>query len=201
MPVYPENPPYACETLRDVPEASSAVSRVTFGTHTGTHVDAPRHVVPDGAGADRVPLDRLVGPAHVLDLSALDPVITRADLAARTVRHGHIVLLKTRNSGEDPSVFHEDFVACDASAAAYLVERGAAAVGIDGPSIKKFRVKDETHQLLLRAGIPIIEGLDLSHVAAGDFFCVCLPLPLDGADGAPARAVLLSEFPAASHSH
>lgn len=191
MATYPLNPPYAREVLRDVPAHPSSLSRITLGTHTGTHVDAPRHVRKDGGGVDALPLERLVGPAVVLDLTAVAAVITAADLRARAVPVGAMVLLKTRNSSADPAVFDPTFVACDASAAEALVARQPLAVGIDGPSIKKFQVRDRTHEIFLERGIPLIEGLDLARASPGPYRCVCLPLPLRGADGAPARVILL----------
>lgn len=189
---YPLNPPYARAVFRDVPEHPASLSRLTLGTHTGTHVDAPRHVLRDGTGVDRLPLDRLVASAVVLDLTSVAETITGADLREADLPPEHVALLKTRNSAADPTVFDERFVACDESAAQALVERGVRAVGIDGPSIKKFGVPDRTHHLCLERGIPIIEGLDLSRAAAGHYTLVCLPLALEGADGAPARAVLLT---------
>ncbi|TSC73082.1 MAG: arylformamidase [Parcubacteria group bacterium Gr01-1014_38] len=190
---YPLNPTYERTILRDVPDAPSSLSRIILGTHTGTHVDAPRHVQKDGAGIDHVPLERLVGSAVVLDLTDVADTITARDLEKRRVPKGHIVLIQTKNSAADPGVFDERFVACDESAAQFLANLPVLAVGIDGPSIKKFQVRDRTHHLLLERGIPVIEGLDLSAVPVDHYTFVCLPLVLAGADGAPARAILLRE--------
>lgn len=189
---YPLNPPYRHTRVRDMPGSPSALSEITLGTHTGTHVDAPRHVIPDGKGIEAVPLRALIAPAVILDCTEIAEVITAADLRRQDVRADHLVLLKTRNSFADPAVFHEGFVACEESAAQLLADAGCRAVGIDGPSIKKFHVRDRTHHIFLERGIPVIEGLDLARAAAGPYaLCVCLPLPIDGGDGAPARAVLL----------
>lgn len=191
MATYPLNPPYAREVVRDVPETTSSLSKITLGTHTGTHVDAPRHVLREGKGINQVPLETLVASAVVLDLTSVPADITATELRRQEIPSGYIVLLKTRNSAADSTVFDESFVACDESAATHLVEAGVCAVGIDGPSIKKYRVQDRTHHLFLTRGIPIIEGLDLARVPPGHYTCVCLPLPLAGADGAPARVILL----------
>ena len=190
---YPLNPPYERTILRDVPDAPSSLSRITLGTHTGTHVDAPRHVLKEGAGIDHVPLERLVGSAVVLDLTDVADTITARDLERHRVPTGHVVLFKTKNSAADLAVFDERFVACDESAAQFLAELPALAVGIDGPSIKKFQVRDRTHHLLLERGIPVIESLDFSTVPPDHYTFICLPLALAGADGAPARAILLRE--------
>lgn len=187
---YPLNPPYTREVIRDLPEFPSSLSRISLGTHTGTHVDAPRHVLPRGKGVESTPLEALIAPAIVADCRAVTEVITAEDLRRVRIPVGHAVLLKTRNSAADPTVFDERFVACDESAADFLVDLPVPAVGIDGPSIKKFRVRDRTHHRFLERGIPIVEGLDLSRASAGTYTFICLPLALEGADGAPARAVL-----------
>jgi len=187
---YPVNPPYLREVIRDVPEFPSSLSRISLGTHTGTHVDAPRHVIKNGKGVESTPLEALIAPAVVIDCRAVADTVTAADLRRACIPVGHVVLLKTKNSAADPTVFDERFVACDESAAAMLAALPVPAVGIDGPSIKKFRARDRTHHLFLERGIPIVEGLDLSRAPAGAYTFICLPLALDGSDGAPARAVL-----------
>jgi arylformamidase len=106
------------------------------------------------------------------------------------------VLLKTRNSqywAQGEVRFQEDFVALDPDAASFLVNRGVLLVGIDYLSIAPFRESRPTHQILLRAGVVILEGIDLSAVPAGRYQLYCLPLKLEGAEGAPARAILLSQ--------
>lgn len=187
---YPLNPPYTRTVIRDLPEFPSSLSKICLGTHTGTHVDAPRHVIKNGKGVESVPLEALIAPAVVLDCRAVAEVITADNLRRARIPVGHVVLLKTKNSAADPAVFDERFVACDESAAALLVALPVPAVGIDGPSIKKYRVRDRTHHLFLDRGIPIVEGLDLTRAPAGIYTFICLPLALEGADGAPARAVL-----------
>jgi kynurenine formamidase len=103
---------------------------------------------------------------------------------------GKIILIKTRNSLMDWARFHEDFVALDESAARYLVSVKPKLIGIDGPSIKKFRVPDQTHQIILSNNIPIIEWLDLSKVEAGLYQFIGFPLFLKSLDGSPLRAIL-----------
>lgn len=195
MAQYPLNPPYERELFRDLPEATSALSRLSLGTHSGTHVDAPRHVLKPGDGIDRVPLDRLIASAVLLDLTAVADTISATHLQRQEIPRDRAVLLKTRNSAADEKTFDERFIACDESAAEFLVERRAKAVGVDGPSIKKYQVKDRTHLILLERGIPVVEHLDFSRAAPGHYTFVCLPLKLEGADGAPARAVLLGAPP------
>jgi arylformamidase len=189
MPIYPGNPAVAFEKTAEATATSSALTKITLGSHTGTHLDAPSHIAPGAAATDAYALEIFVGPCQVIDVTAVPAVITAADLPEIFQKR---VLIKTQNSADDVNVFNPDFVALDESAARRLVERGVFLVGIDGPSIKKKGVKDEVHQILLNAGIGIVEGLALSEVSAGEYELLCLPLAVKGLDGAPVRAVLRS---------
>ncbi|MCC7372993.1 MAG: cyclase family protein [Chloroflexi bacterium] len=172
------------------------VSLLTLGTHCGTHVDAPAHFIPGGAGVDALPLDALVGPCRVIEV---DPaaegraVIEPADLApaAGGVQR---LLLKTP-SGQfwaDPP-FRRDFVGLSGAAASWLVGQGVRLVGIDELSVDPYDADPYVaHLTLLGAGIVILEGLDLRAVPPGEYDLLALPLRLDGADGSPARVVLRS---------
>jgi arylformamidase len=188
MVTYPGDPGVELERTSSIAEgAAYNISRLSFGVHTGTHVDAPVHVVADGTGVDRLPVDVLVGPATVFDAttaSSLD-----AETLAAVGVEGERVLLKTRNSQlwSSPS-FAEDFLALSEDAARLLVERGVRLVGIDYLSVGD----EATHRVLLEAGVVAVEGLDLSGVEPGDYGLVCAPLKLVGCDGAPARVFLTS---------
>ena len=117
-------------------------------------------------------------------------LLEHSDIPPRTRR----VLLKTRNSeiwNKNHSSFQTNFVALSADGAEYLVNRGVKLVGVDYLSIAPFHASVPTHEILLKAGVVIVEGLDLSQVSQGRYTLHCLPLKLAGADGAPARAVLV----------
>lgn len=171
----------------------SNVSRLDCDVHTGTHVDAPAHFLPDGASVDALPLDVLIGPAFVAFLPEVASVST-ADLAALRLPVGvSRLLLKTSNSAlwsTGSGEFRKDFVALTPDAARWLVDRHIRLVGVDYLSVQRYGDGPQTHQVLLAAGVVIIEGLDLSRVQTGPYELVCLPLKLSGAEGAPARAVL-----------
>lgn len=165
------------------------LSRIVFSSHTGTHVDAPLHFI-DGAGSvDELALDALIGPALVVDARAEENEIG-AELVGRAVPDGcERVLFATRNSLLwDEDGFRSDFVTVSPEAGQLLVTKGARLVGIDYLSVGS----PETHRTLLEAGVVLLEGLDLRSVDAGHHDLVCLPIRLAGADGAPARAVLVS---------
>ena len=190
---WPGNPPVEIERTLDMGRGDVAnVSRISLGSHTGTHMDAPLHFVRSGEGLDRMPLDATVGTARVIGIK--DPVsIKREELEAHGIGRGERVLFKTRNSArrwwtED---FMEDFVYVSEGGALYLAERGVRTVGVDYLSVGGFHEDGvETHQALLGAGIWVIEGLYLCEVEPGEHELICLPLKVEDGDGAPARAVL-----------
>ena len=192
--VYPGNPEIHIELQQDMSKGgSSNVSHLSIGSHTGTHVDAPLHMIPGGAGIDQVPLESLIGPAVVCEFEEHVMAVTEALLRMQPMQGHERVLLKTRNSGfiRDRS-FHKDYTYLAPDGAEYLASLGVRLVGIDYLSIEQFHSgHHRTHKTLLGRGIAIVEGLDLSEPPAGTYQLMCLPLLLRGRDGAPARAVLV----------
>lgn len=173
--------------------AVANLSDVHMGTHTGTHVDAPRHFVDGKAAVDELPLEALLGPARVLDLTVVEGGISASDLEQAHIGEPERVLMKTRNSGLwSMSEFQRDFIFLDDSGADLLVERGVKLIGTDYLSIERFHSESHyVHKRLLEVGTVVLEGADLSEVEPGDYELCCLPLKISGADGAPARAVLI----------
>jgi arylformamidase len=155
-------------------------------------MDAPRHFIRDGATIDQVPLDAVIGPARVIQID--DPEAIRPDaLRLHDIRKGERILFKTQNSSRDwaHQDFHQDFVYLETDTAQVLADARIGLVGVDYLSVSGYQRNEiEVHQILLQAGIWIIEGLNLAQVAPGRYELVCLPLKIAQADGAPARAVL-----------
>jgi len=184
-PRYPGDPPIVFETLSDADgSASFAISRLSLGSHSGTHVDAPAHLIPGGATVDALDLSACIGPAWVIDLpgtGAIGVGELRA-LPPETVR----LLLRSGGPAPGGRTLSEE-------AARHLVERGVRLVGIDGLSVAPEDAPAAVHRILLAAGVVILEGLDLRDAPLSAATLICLPLKLSGLDGAPARAVLLSE--------
>lgn len=183
-------------TFKRFPEiergADVNVTLMFMSVHTGTHMDAPRHFLAGGAGMETFPMEVGIGRARVVEFPNL-AVIGRAELEAKGIRAGERLLLKTRNSRArwDDQEFQPDFVGLDKSAAGVLVEAGVALVGIDYLSIGQFEADSmETHRILMKAGIWIVEGLHLAAIAQGEYDMVCLPLRIQGCDGSPARVAL-----------
>lgn len=192
--VYPGNPEIRISLQQAIAQGAGAnVSSLAFGSHTATHVDAPKHFFDDGAGADTLALDVLMGPAVLICVEDDVMSVGVKELKLHELSGHTRVLIKTRNSsfirGRD---FVKDYTYLAPDGAAYLVELGVKLVGVDYLSVEQFHSgHHRTHRTLLERGIIIVEGLDLSTPAAGPYELRVLPLRLAGLDGAPARAVLV----------
>jgi arylformamidase len=190
MPVYknkPEKQP-KFETTSDFGTGSSHETRIHIDVHTGTHIDAPLHMIPDGKTIESIQIDQLLRPCRVLDLTSVTDAIHKSDLEPLSLSAGDFVLLKTKNSSYD--TFQVDFVFVAEDAAEYLASIGVAGVGIDALGIERSQPEHPTHTRLMGAGAVIIEGLRLQDVPAGEYLMMALPLRLIGLDAAPARVVL-----------
>ena len=140
---------------------------------------------------DSLPLEAMVGPARVIEILQTT-AIGETELSGRGIERGDRILLKTSNSARCWSTdeFVPDFAHLTLDGAAYLAGVGVRTVGIDYLSIGHGDDGPAVHRALLGAQILIVEGLNLSGVAPGEYDLVCLPLKIRGSDGAPARALL-----------
>ena len=192
--VYPGNPEIEITLQQAVAKGAGAnVSSIRFGSHTGTHADAARHFFDDGQTVDRIPLERLIGPALLLSFPDDLRAISAADLRNHDLKGRTRILLRTRNSALlSQKEFVRDYTYLAPDGAQYLVDNGVELVGIDYLSIEQFHSGHHmTHRILLERSVVILEGLDLSVPAPGEYELICLPLRIEGCDGAPARAVLI----------
>lgn len=188
---YPGNPVLEIETSKSL-TGTSFISKIIFGSHTGTHIDAPAHAAEDGVGVDEIALEKLVGTCRVLDFTNVTESIKPQDLKNKNIKEGERILAKTKNSTRGFEEFYADFIYLDSDAAKYLADKKITLFGIDYLSVKKKGSTDNrAHTELLSKGIPIFEGLDLSSVAAGEYFFIGLPLKFTGLDGSPTRAILV----------
>lgn len=190
---WPGDAPFQrIQTLALSEGAPCNLSEIRGSAHSGTHMDAPLHFLEGAAGIDSMPVEATVGRARVIEIH--DPEVVRvAELKPHRPAKGERLLFKTANSRHRwPSLdFQKDFVHIPPDTARFLADAGIRTVGIDYLSVgHSENGGDETHRILLRAGIWIIESLDLAHVVPGEYELICLPLKIAGSDGAPARAVL-----------
>ena len=194
-PVYEGDPNVEIATANSMANGDAAnVSRLCFGAHTATHVDAPAHFIEGAKRVHELALEKLIGKCRVIEI----------DKSMLAIEAKHIenlegverVLFKTRNSNfwtDLSQGFRKDFTYIEPEAAKKLVGLGVKLVGIDYLSVEKFGAETfDTHITLLEKEVVIIEGLDLRAVSAGDYELICLPLKIIGGtgDGAPARAIL-----------
>lgn len=189
---YPGNPEIKIKKSQS--STGNTLSQISFGSHTGTHIDAPSHCISDGKTLDKINLSTFIGECRVLDLAKAESCITVEDLNGKNIKKGERILLKTSNSKRGFSQFYPDFIYLSSEASEYLANIEVTLVGIDSLSIKQKGSSNNTpHTNLLSKGIPIIEGLNLSNCSEGEYFLVALPLNFIGLDGSPARVILLKD--------
>jgi arylformamidase len=197
LPTWPGDPGLELTVFASMDEGAHAnKTRISSNVHLGTHVDAPHHFLNDGRTVEGLSLDVLTGPCYVVQLPDGIEAIT-ADVLERTEITSEMkrILFGTRNShfwARGESTFQTDYVAITEEGAQWLVERGVELVGVDALSVAPYGDSEPTHKVLLRAGVIIVEGLNLANVVRGFYDLYCLPLKIAGCDGAPARAILIS---------
>lgn len=199
-PVYEGDAPMKFDFLKDMRKGDGlTLSVLSLGAHSGTHVDAPMHFVSGGASVDRVPLAPLIGPARVIDIPDGVQAIDAAELERHEWRGAPRVLFRTRSSLRGwmaSPTFHRDFAYIAPDAAQLLADAGVQLVGIDYISAEQFGAPEpRAHRILLGKGIPIVEGLALADVGAGEYDLIVLPIKVGGHEGAPARAVVRRRAP------
>lgn len=191
--VYPGDPQFTRRQACSFRQGDDCeVSELTLGSHCGTHIDAPLHMIPGGNGVEAMPLEHFYGPCRVLTLPVA--VIGERMLMEQEIEEGERILLRTDPKGErcngerfNPSVL-------SVRAAQYLAERRIRLLGIDAPTVENMELcGGEIHRILMRAGIAILEGLRLNEAKRERYLLSALPLNLPGENGAPCRAVLIEE--------
>jgi arylformamidase len=194
-PIYEGDAPMSFQFLKDMRKGDPlTLSAYSLGAHSGTHIDAPMHFIRDGAAVDRVPLDPLIGAAVVVDIPDNVQAIDASELRRHQWRGAERVLFRTRSSVRGwmrSRTFQRDFAYVAPDAAQLLADAGVKLIGIDYISAEQFGAPAPlAHRILLGKGIPIIEGLLLEGIQAGNYDLIVLPMKVAGHEGAPARAVL-----------
>jgi arylformamidase len=192
--IYPNNPAVVIEKVAKTASSSSQLSKISFGSHTATHIDAPSHTIEYGDPIEYYSLENFIGECQVFDFSYLNPgeLIKISDFEKFEIKAGARILVKTSNSNRGYEEFYEDFVALSGDCADWLAEKNIYLFGIDYLSIKKRGSADNrAHNSLLAKNIPILEGINLKDVTGGTYEIFCPPLKLTGVDGAPTRAILI----------
>ncbi|WP_319409732.1 cyclase family protein [uncultured Desulfosarcina sp.] len=196
MPIWPGTvEPKLWKTMSMKNGDSANVSRIDIDVHTGTHVDAPRHFLEEGKTVDQLMLEDLIGFAMVANIPHVTAItesnLDNLNMPVTTER----ILLRTRNSdlwAAGETEFKKNYVALTADAARWFVMKGIKLVGVDYLSVECYGESYPAHEILLEAGVIIVECLNLSGVKPGTYELICLPINIVGAEGAPARVLLRS---------
>jgi kynurenine formamidase len=187
--------------LHTVAEHGWNSSVLNLYSHSGTHMDAPRHFAAGDGTVDRIPLNRCLGPAWVVDPPGVEPrmLITVAHLGgvADKVRPGDGLLLRTGWSAHAgrPELYRDQLPRVSTELAGWCVERRVRLLGVEPPSVADVHNLDEVtavHRILLGGGVVIVEGLaNLGALRVGRVVFGAMPLKVEGGDGAPCRAFAL----------
>jgi arylformamidase len=195
LPVWPGDPPLSILRLQELARGDTAtVSAISMGVHCGTHVDAPAHYLLHGRNVESLPLDRLIGPAQVVEVATNAPVGPALLASLGIADHTRRLLLRTPFSNQTErcsSQFNKDFASLTPDGAAWLCDHDIQLLGLDTPSVGPFNDPLPCHRLLLQADIVVVELLNLAGIRPGFYHFICLPLRLVGLEGSPARAVLI----------
>ncbi|WP_102026290.1 cyclase family protein [Salirhabdus sp. Marseille-P4669] len=190
MPVY-KNKPEKQPEFQTVTNGHVTESRLSMDAHTGTHIDAPLHMINDGETFESIDLEQLIGDAKVFDLTDVETGISAQDLEKFQIEEGDFVLFKTKNTFDE--AFNFEFIYLAESGARYLAEKGVRGVGIDALGVERAQEGHPTHKTLFQNNIIVIEGLNFKDVEPGTYHMVAAPLKLVGIDAAPARVLLFEK--------
>jgi arylformamidase len=198
MVVWPGDPNVKISLVNSIELGDEAnVTSIKMSAHSGTHIDSPRHFIKGGKPIEGLELDILIGEVEIIEIdkqiASIDATILQN--LVRTTWPKRIIF-KTNNSFQqlfEKEIFYQDFVALTADAAEFLIEQGVKLIGIDYLSIAPFENGAETHNCLLEKNIIIVEGLNLNSIQPGIYELIALPIKLEGADGAPARVLLIQD--------
>lgn len=193
MPVYKNKPEKQPEikALSDHQTGHVYESRLSMDAHTGTHIDAPLHMIKGGETIESIAIEDLVTDVHVYDMTHLEKNITAEDLLPLDISTGDFVLFKTKNSYD--TAFNFDFIYLEESGAKHLAEKKIKGIGIDGLGVERSQPEHPTHKQLFNSHIIIIEGLKLDEIDPGIYHMVAAPLKLQNIDAAPARVLLFEK--------
>ncbi len=184
----PEKKPQIVKT-RSFAEHGANESIMNLDSQTGTHADAFYHMIDDGKKIDQISLDKFMGKCIVIDLTKVRNKITDDHLMKYKISKNEIILLKTKNHLENK--FDFNFTYLDKTGAEFLAKKGVKLVGIDQLGIEREQPMHDTHVILFKKGVPIVEGLDLTKVKEGKYLFIGLPIKIKDSDGAPVRAILI----------
>ena len=164
---------------------------IKLNLHTGTHIDAPLHMIKNGNTIDKYNLDKFITECKVLDLTGVENAIDKKNLIDKNIKKNDFLLFKTKNSFDKK--FNFNFIYLNQSGAKFLKDKSIKGVGIDSLGIERNQDDHPTHKILLSNNIPIIEGLNLKDIKKGKYILIALPIKINNVEASLTRAVLIDK--------
>jgi arylformamidase len=193
MQAYPGDPRFRAKSLKSLEKGDPySLSKIMMSNHTGTHVDAPSHMIPAGLSVTELPLDVMNGRSRVVHIHHREKIDV-PELKQLILMDDFRILFKTRNSllWSNHKYFSKKYIYLTEDGARFLIDNGIKLIGFDYHSVERYGENNyPVHKILLENQIVLIEGLNLAEVDDGEYELSCLPLPLKGMDAAPARVIL-----------
>lgn len=194
LPTYPGDPQVCLKSKVTYIDKGYNILSLNFGTHTGTHVDAPLHLIDKGSGIDKIPLEKFFGEAQVVEIAKKkNEKIKIVDLEKIKIEKDYILIIRTgwENNSYKNNYF-TDFPYFSPDCADYLIYKGIKAIGADIPSVDAPNQNAEFHKKMLKETKPIFEALiNLKDLVDQKCIFYGLPLNLENADGSPVRAIAI----------
>ena len=191
LPVWPGDSLFDCSVTAAVSQGSSVtLHKISLSTQSGTHAECSRHVRDDARSLDKLDLSAFIGECELRDVTTAQDRVTLSDVIDRLPPKLERVVLRTMRT-PDWSRWPSGFTAIDPDLIDALAARGCRLIGTDAPSIDPETCKLlRSHHAAHRAGMAILEGLVLDGLDEGRYELIALPLPIEGVEATPVRAVL-----------
>ncbi len=181
--VYPGDPAPEKRRLSSMEEGGQYnLTAFSMCAHNGTHIDAPFHFLKDGKTVDGLGLEAFVGPAYVAQHHG---IVSGRDAA------GIMEKAKRRSPEAAKRILIKGDAEVSAQAAAVFAFSEILLLGNESQTVGPEDAPMEVHQILLSAGVVLLEGIRLAEVSEGAYFLNAAPLNLAGTDGSPCRAILM----------
>lgn len=193
---FPGDTPYSRDWLLTIENTGFCnVSKLVLSAHSGSHIDAPLHFIPNGKSINDYSVQHFILPAQVINIEDKQ-AIRPSELEGFDIKEGDAVLFKTDNSRSGRATsgqYSEDFVYLSAGAADFCVSKKVSLVGIDYATIEKHGDENfPAHRKVLGNDILVLESINLKEVSPGRYTLYCLPLKIKGGEASPTRAILIS---------
>lgn len=181
-PVFPGDPVASLEMVKTIDDENQYnLGKLEMCLHNGTHMDAPLHFLSDEKDITEIPHEAFFGPCVVVEANT--EMITGAFVEEYFPRNAKRILVKSGGK----AVFHE-------SAASAIGQMGCYLIGTDGMTVEPEGSDGRTHRVFMMNDIALLENLDLSNVKSGEYFLCATPIKIAGAEAAPVRAILISDY-------